>query len=146
MGFKSTDEVDITFPPGHPFAEAVLVARSIPLGDYGRLSGLAAKLDGADGAVELTDAQQAALEQIAAEFAAALVEWNTEHRRTGEPLEPTKANFDRQSGAFRLAVTMAWLDTMSDVDPGLGKGSPNGARSAVDLDLPTEVLSPSRGS
>lgn len=65
-----------------------------------------------------TDNDLVLLEMVYAGFAEALISWNLEDWRTGEPVPPTLDGMLSQDSPFMLEVISAWLLTApTDLDP-----------------------------
>lgn len=81
------------------------------------------------------------LDVVAEGLADVIHEWDVEDEH-GNPVKPTAENIASYDYfEFVIPLFEAVAATVDGTGGELGKGSPNGARSAVDLDLPTEVPS-----
>lgn len=110
-------------------------ARSVPVGMFVKLVALAANAKGSavPEIAELFDA-----------FAGALVEWNlTDVDADGKevPVPATREAVHAQDVDFMLAIALAWMQAIGDVDAPLGAGSTNGGPGGTQI-LPMEPLSP----
>ncbi len=84
----------------------------------------------------------AAMRELLAAFASVLESWNTEDRKTGDPVPATLDGLLSQDTDFVMAIIGAWLTGTMQADDDLGKGSPSGATSEEER-IPMEPLSPS---
>lgn len=83
-----------------------------------------------------------AMRDLLGKFAGVLESWNTEDRKTGEPVPPTLEGLLSQDSDFVLAIIGAWVGHTMAADEDLGKDSASGATSQEAL-IPMEPLSPS---
>lgn len=102
------------------------------------------ELVGADG-FRLLPENRERLEQVAAAWAATVIEWNLEDDETGEPIAPTADALLAQDGQFMLAVVDAWVTAPFRVPRPLPVRQPETPPSvALDLlsDFPTTTSTP----
>lgn len=122
-------------------------ARSVPLGRFLQLVGMAASLDAmAEG--EFTSEDAAAIEGLFTGFADALVSWNLDERLDDEtiPVPTTAEGVMAQDVDFMLDMITAWLQAIGAVDVPLGDGS-NGGKPFLEAGIPMQApTSPSPSS
>jgi hypothetical protein len=112
-----------------------VTARSLPLGEFLKVTELAS-LDKDDPAAAKSAGELFRL------FASSLLEWNLEDG-FGDPVPATYAGVLAQDLDFMMAIILAWVGAMSDVDGGLGKGSSSGGTSGLEQSIPMETRSAS---
>ena len=83
-----------------------------------------------------------AMRDLLGMFAQVLESWNTEDRKTGDPVPATLEGLLSQDSDFVLAIIGAWLTGTLQADDDLGKDLPSGETSAEEL-IPMEPLSES---
>lgn len=113
-----------------------VTARSLPIGEFLKLTELATLGDDPKAAAE-------GAADVFRVFAAALVGWNLEDA-DGTPVPATYEGITGQDFDFVMKIVSAWMSAMSDVTPPLLNGSSSGGISGLERSLPMEPLSPSR--
>lgn len=101
------------------------------------------KLSHTDLTTMTEDESHAGMDDLLAEFAKNLVEWNLDDE-DGNPVPPTLEGIEERDLSFILKIIKAWMETVS----GVPQGSPLTPSSNVGLpypavSIPTESLSPS---
>jgi hypothetical protein len=114
-----------------------VTAGSLPLGEFLKVSELAATKDDPQGAA-------ASAAQLFATFAGSLMSWNL--TRDGEPVPATYEGILGQDLDFMMKIVLAWVSAMADVDTPLLNGSNSGADSALEHSIPMAAHSPSHQS
>lgn len=129
MGFKRPTYT-ITFPDGHRFYGLEVKTRSVNFEIIMGVQRALASLPESGADVEKVTADESArmIGDIADGFGAALVSWNLEDD-DGTPVPASAESIRKEDFALVLSVVMRWLDTVSNVDDDLGKGSPSGPPS-----------------
>lgn len=105
-----------------------VMARSLPLGEFLKVSELAGAVDDAQGMASSAG-------QLFRVFAGSLMEWNLEND-FGDPVPADLDGVLSQDLDFIMKIVMAWVSAMSDVDTPLPNGSSNGATSALEHSIP----------
>jgi hypothetical protein len=111
-----------------------VTAGSLPLGEFLKVSELAAAKDDPQGAAN-------SAKQLFETFAGSLLSWNL--TRDGEPVPATYDGILGQDLDFMMKIVLAWVSAMADVDTPLPNGSSGGAASALEHSIPMAPLSSS---
>jgi hypothetical protein len=128
MGYKRKFKTFVLEFEDREYSGLEVEMRSLPLGEFLRLS----KIFESD---DKTDEQ---VEEMFRLFAKALVSWNMEDDGN-EPIPATYASVLDLDLDFVLTILGAWIDGVASVAPTLGKDSNSGATSLVPS-LPMEAL------
>lgn len=143
MGFRPQEKTfRVVFDTEHDLHGLEIRTRSVPIGTILNVMRAAgASLKGGKAGVEDIESVSSLFE----EFGGALIEWNLEHPKTGEPVEATPEGL--RSLDFDLVTTLAmeWVGAVVGAAAPLGKSSPPGPSPRMDS-LPMEPLSSSRAS
>lgn len=140
MGYKREPKVyRLRF--AEPDMDGLVVrARSMPMGQLMELM----RLMDLGSRAEFTTDDAARIDLLFRGFASALVDWNLEEDGpTGTvPVPPTIEGLYAQDMDFVMRIITGWMDTVTAVDPAVGKASGSGGPSLA-ASLPMEPLSPS---
>lgn len=146
MGFRPPlTTINLDWPEGHRLHGLVIKISSVTVDEYNEIQRLMYSVhDGApqkegETAADATARVQAAIQagqkdssDLLDMFAEALIEWNYEDPKTGEPLPPDRAGVGRADAQFLTHMIFGWTGALVSVPDPLPNGSPNG-RTASDM-------------
>lgn len=149
----------LTWDDDHEFADLVVRARGVPLGDFLELMDAADQMDDVDtDDVETMEELPSGIVGAACKlfdgFAAALIGWNLdqpvldddgEETDVDEAVPATKEGILGQDFGFMFQVVQAWMGAIGDASGPLGATS-NGGKPSEAPPLPMEPLSANPGS
>jgi len=143
VGYRPAEKTfRVVFDEGHEHHGLEMRTRSVPIGtilDVMRAAG--SKLRGGKPTVE----DMESVDKLFDNFGGALIEWNLEHPKTGEPVDPTPAGVRTLDFDFVTVLAMEWVNAVVGAAAPLGPSSSRTPDPRMDS-LPMEPLAGSRAS
>lgn len=142
MGFKRPTTL-VDFSEGHQFHGLEARCKLVSFERMLEIQEFLATLP--DGETETTAADtKRQLQELATMFGEVLAGWNLEED-DGTAIPATATQLAKEGWELVISLVMQWIQTVSNVDQDLGKGSPGGGPSPVES-IPMDVLSGSPSS
>lgn len=142
MGFRQKSKIYKLIFEDPELDGLVVRAKSVPIGTFLRMQALVEMAGGKDDVtVSGVSGGLAAMGELAARFAKALVEWNLEDDE-GNPVPCTRDGVLSIDIDLFLEITMQWMTAVAGVPDPLDESLTSGGTSPEES-IPMEVLSPS---
>lgn len=134
--------IRMEFDGDHEWAGLVVRTRALSTGVFTEITQFAGMLG--DGKAKIASKDMGKISRLFGIFAEALLEWNLQEEDENGKIRDvpaTVAGVQSQDIDFIIALIVAWVEQISGLGAGLGKGSSSGGISPAPP-LPMEPLSP----
>jgi hypothetical protein len=139
MGFKyERNTYNLKFAPEHALNGLTVKVRSVPLGQFSKLTSMAMHAESAM-KTGIPDAEALqAVDGMFEAFAGCLVSWDLEDEE-GRPIPATLEGLQDLDFEFVMMLVQEWMTAIAGVSEDLGKGSASGA-TFPEVPMPMAVL------